>query len=205
MSASAKCLQAMLAIFNLALLIFGILIIAVSSYLIQNGTEGDSRTAGLGLAIVSSLMTVIGFFGIVGAFCRQKCALIMYTVLLGFMIVIQLVGGGIALATAYNNDKVDSISRSVWNEFSTSQKESYQKSNNCCGYWNLADGGVFQDFCFISGGCRSVLMDAVQGYLKKSATFMFVGAACEFVAAAIAFILITDTEKRYNGYGRAFS
>lgn len=52
MSAAAKCLQVMLALFNLAFLVFGIVVLAFAvTYLTQSPTDSSAYTSGIGISL----------------------------------------------------------------------------------------------------------------------------------------------------------
>lgn len=207
MSAAAKCLQCLLAVFNIVLLIFGILVCVSAAYYVQTAQQSSTASStGIVLAVVGGFMLLLALFGCIGSFFRSRCSLIVYVVLLGLLIIAQLVIGGIAVATADNDEKVRTIGSDIWNGLTASQRLDFQKKYECCGYANGGDRATDPLSCGITFpvGCQKTVTDAVSSTMEASGIYLFIAAGCQLIAGGIALVLVFDENKRKSGFGRGY-
>ena len=205
MSLAAKCLQVILAVFNLVFLAFGVLLIVGGSTLFHSAAGNQSTEAytnGLAVMIIGGVSVLIGLFGCFGAFCKSKFLLILYTILVGLLIIAQCVLGGFAMAAVDNDQKISNFAQSVWNSMTPDMRTQYQKDNKCCGYLLPDLTGAANGQCGGVAICAPILKDQLESLIKLSGIYLFVAAGVELVSILIAIILIVDDEKREAGWGQ---
>jgi hypothetical protein len=200
MSAAAKCLQAMLAIFNLAYLALGIVIVLAGGGLLvvtnssSTGASRDLFNIGIGLTVVGAVIILVSLFGTIGACCRARCSLMFYFVLLVLMAAAQIAIGSYSLALAQNDAKINEFAQSSWQSMNSTQQADFGEKYDCCGF----------DMCLLQKPCGPVLEDQIQTSLNKGGIIFFACVGVEFFAGAIALILFFDESKRTSGFGRSY-
>ena len=199
MSASSKCLQILLAIFNLAFLIFGIIVLTSGvSILMRADADSGAHGTGVGLLSIGATGVIIGVFGCIGGFLRSKMALILYCVLLICLIIVQIVLGSVSLSSTVDDGKIKEFSTAIWKGMDVNARNAYQEHYECCGYRTIIDG--LPDLkCPIEGvlrPCANVLEEQVRYAVRGSSIFLFVSAIIEVIAVIISIILIVDNDRR---------
>lgn len=207
MSAAAKCLQVMLALFNMLFLVFGILVCVSGGYVFSaDEVTDEQRTTSIALLVIGGLSIVIGLFGTCGAFCRSRGLLLTYAVLVILLILAQCIAGGLSISASQDQGRMAQYSDRLWTNMNNDLRNQFQKTNNCCGYNILMDRPG--DQCPANVGvvipCRSQFQDFVTRGFQMAGVYSFVAVVCELVAVTIAFILAFDERKRLQGYGRGW-
>ncbi|KAI3658922.1 hypothetical protein MP638_003165 [Amoeboaphelidium occidentale] len=213
MSCAAKCLQVVLALFNIAFLAVGIVItITGGAWLaLLNSPNNPVYNFAIATTVIGAVVIIAGFFGTIGACCRAKCTLILYTIFLGLLIIAQIAAGSYALAVSNDSAKVEELSKTAWNSLNTTQQAQFQQDFKCCGYSSPLDSPDLRCTVIIDGSgvsvpsCGSKIQNTVKMTLNNAGIYMFVSAAIELVCLIIAIILIVDDDKRKSGYGRAYA
>jgi hypothetical protein len=208
MSASAKCLQAMLALFNLLFLAFGILVCISGGYALNSDGEQTNQAKNISITIlaVGATSVVIGVFGVCGAFCRSRALLITYAAMVILLILAQCVVGGLSFAGSQDQSRMTNYSAQIWTNMSNDMRNKFQADKNCCGFSNALDQAGTQ--CPAAGAkipCAPEFTSFVTNAFEFAGIYMFVAVGCEIVAVIMAFILAFDDRKRLTGYGQAWS
>lgn len=152
---------------------------------------------------VGAASILIGIFGILGTFCRSKAILVFYAVLLCVVFILQIIFGGLTIATSSDTEKVAAYSNVVWEGMNNDLRNAFQKQNKCCGFSLATDRpGDNCSIPWLINPCESYVEASVTSVIRQTGIYAFVSAAVELGAIIIAFILAFDDEKRVQGYGR---
>jgi hypothetical protein len=195
---SSKVLQMILAAYNLSMIIVALIFIAIAASFFKNGP----LEVGFLLVAQGCFLLIISFFGFAGSFFKLRCSLIIYITILILLMVIKLVVGGGMLAVALNNDTIDKLSQTFWDNSTISWQEIFQKTHKCCGYLNTEDEGVFQNHCDYTEGCRAVLMKSSAEIFKKIAAFTFLSSSLELIGIIVSFKVLNEFNMNKSGYER---
>lgn len=207
MSASAKLLQIILILFNVAFLALGIVIVVSGAYYLDNTDQaqdpGGAHNTGLSLVVMGAVTILVGLMGCCGAFCRSRGLLIVYSVLLTALVVAQCVFGGMAISNSNNGDTVDQYARSYWSGAPLQTRIDYQQNNKCCGYNFPSPDFIQTKYDLLGAGpCGPLLRKQFSTMLLDGGVYLFVAAACEVLAIIISMVLIFDQSRRDSGFHR---
>ncbi|XP_035244136.1 CD63 antigen-like [Anguilla anguilla] len=191
----AKCIKYLLFFFNFLFWICGLalIILGVLAQLALNNTlaieKASVSAVPLVVIVVGVIVFFIAFFGCCGAFRESHCMITTFSVLLSFIVLIQI-GAAIAgyIYRGKLNEIVDSDLKDMVSKYTNSSAEfkkavdEMQKDLKCCGMNSSADwtsfgpdGTSVPDSCCIKQtlGCgKGAMQDADKVYQKGCLSFV---------------------------------
>jgi hypothetical protein len=144
----------------------------------------------------------IGILGIFGTFCRSRCLLISYTIILCLLIVAQCIAGGLSLTTSSDQSKVSSYSTRAWSAMTDDMRNQFQSTYSCCGYNVPLDRPGSN--CATVIPCSNQMQNQVANAFKSTGIYLFVSAAIQLFGVVVAIVLTVDEGKRTSGYGHSW-
>ncbi|KAA0185205.1 hypothetical protein FBUS_02611 [Fasciolopsis buskii] len=207
-------LQITLVVLNVLILLCGIFLAAFGGYglfLIPKYSQGDDyhlRGLLVGFTVIGCLMFAISLFGIICAFTRNACLIMMYIIILSILVIGQTVCGFVATSRRSHifNQIPLSLEKYVNGYYNTPEYEnivnSIQQDYRCCGLNGPSDytSGKIPASCYRGGqleskGCKTVLVNTTWSYMTGLFATAFAFLVVEVVAVLIAFLMMNAMDK----------
>lgn len=164
---TAKYFKYSVIVTNVIIIVCGVILLAISSSIQQqiNSTRlsdtigGYSIPAGSIIGIITGILFVIlGIVGVYAAVKERYKFLIGHTASMGFIFIIQLITGAVALAIRNDPKFVRTVSNKYMSEFKANstnegRRDHLQQYFKCCGWNGITDYITFKDLINVPISC----------------------------------------------------
>jgi len=138
-----KCTKYTIALCSVAIFLFGVVLLSVGLWAYEHYSAtrlvSFQKPILISVIVLGGLVTATSLLGCCGAFTETRLILIVFSILLGLLVIAQL---SLGVGSAVISTKVPEEADKIWDNIDNVTRNWTQRTWDCCGFLNFTDDPV---------------------------------------------------------------